>query len=337
MRLYPGEIKRARFYSDSATALEVETDGAWYDLTAGVEDESGGWAADPDGTVHTITVAHIDASSPPAGSIVLAPGVHPTRIRRVDTGAVLIQNTDPFMVVGLVPWPVDWGSLPRPSDSDVLRQAEELAVSALRGLTLGRVGETVVTLMPCGTSCAHVGRAWDLWPFARLVPTCGCMTGCSCSPVASVALDPPVAGIESVVVDGVTVDPGAYRVENGYLLVRTDGGNWPACASDEFIVTYSFGYPVDNLGAHAAGVLASEFAKVLTGEVRGCRLPPSVVSVTRQGVTMDMSGGVFPEGRTGIAEVDVWVRSWNPYAMLVAPSVYSPDIDRGRRITWDGS
>ena len=63
---------------------------------------------------------------------------------------------------------------------------------------------------------------------------------------------------------------------------------------DTFSVTYLNGYPVDGLGAYAAGVLAMEFAKACTGGK--CRLPAGVTSVARQGVSLQIATGAFPAG-----------------------------------------
>lgn len=336
MRLLPSESKYAKFSATSNLALEVFLDGTWRALTPGTEDAEGRWGADPDGTVHAILVAH-DTVTSPGSAVVLTPGVHTTRLRRTDTGEVLVQNTDPILVSGEATWPVEWGPNPRPSDHETLRYVEDLAVAALRGLTLGRVGGQVVTVMPCG-ACAHRRHEWyPHWHGGQFVNVCGCADSCACSPVPSVTLEPPVGRVEAVVVNGVALDPSVYRVEDGYRLVRTDTLPWPSCASEDFTVTYLAGHPVDALAARAAGVLASEFAKAVSGDSRGCRLPSGVVQVSRQGITMDVAQGLFPDGLTGLTEVDVWLRSINPYGLRTAPTVWSPDMPRPRSVTWSAS
>jgi hypothetical protein len=99
-----------------------------------------------------------------------------------------------------------------------------------------------------------------------------------------------------------------------------------------FTVTYTQGIPVDGLGAAAAGRLAVEFAKACgTGD---CALPPNVVSITRQGVTMDIASGAFPGNVTGIREVDAYIRMVNPFLVTAKAGVYSPQRRVTRRTTW---
>ena len=71
-------------------------------------------------------------------------------------------------------------------------------------------------------------------------------------------------------------------------------------------------------------MLACEFAKACTGGK--CRLPSSVTSIARQGVTMTISSGMFLGGQTGIREVDAYVVSVNPNAQVMPPVVWSPDV-----------
>lgn len=336
MRLLPAETKYAKFRADSSVALELFLNGQWHPLTVGVEDDDGVWTPNPSGTVHALLLAHSTVTAPGA-AVVLTPGVYPTRLRRTDNGETLAQNTDPVLVSGEATWPVEWGPNTRPEDAEVVRYAEDLAVSALRSLTLGRIGGQVVTVMPCG-ACAHKHQEWfPHWHGGRFVNVCGCGGNCNCSTVSRVALDGPVGRVDAVTINNVVLDASDYHVEDGHMLVRDDGQVWPSCASEDFTVTYVVGYPVDALGARAAGVLAAEFAKALTGDTRGCRLPSGVVSIARQGVQMDLAQDLFPKGMTGLTEVDVWLRSVNPYGLRTAPTVWSPDLAHARKVTWSAS
>src|SRR4029077_1489144 len=80
----------------------------------------------------------------------------------------------------------------------------------------------------------------------------------------------------------------------------------------------------DASGLWAAGVLASEFSKACQGAK--CRLPSSVTTITRQGVTMTMDEGMFSNNLTGIREVDAYLISINPNAHRIPPMVWSPDV-----------
>jgi hypothetical protein len=95
-------------------------------------------------------------------------------------------------------------------------------------------------------------------------------------------------------------------------------------------VTYLNAYPVDSIGAHAAGVLAMEFARACT---KGkCRLPKGTRSVARQGVVYDIEPGLFPDGFTGIQEVDAFIAMWNPQARTSGSRIYSPDLAADYRV-----
>jgi len=146
-----------------------------------------------------------------------------------------------------------------------------------------------------------------------------------------------------VLIDGAILDPKAYRVDNYSLLVRTDGGAWPACqdmaaaptAENTFQISYLYGMPVPIGGQIAAGVLACELAKGATGD-RSCMLPQRVQTIARQGVTVTMLDTFddVAKGRTGIWLVDSWVSS------VTRPPrggrVFSVDIPnpRNRVQTW---
>lgn len=244
-------------------------------------------------------------------------------------------------------WPVEWPAASNADDLDEDQRylAETFAVDALKMLTLYRVGTKPVTVMPCAKTCHRPNAdaiALSGSPFHPVLLTsgaygnCWCAGGCSCKSAPSVLLDTPVGIIESVVVDGVELPTSAYRVEDGNRLVRLDGEGWPACAGDSFTVTYSQSYPVDLMGQYAAGVLAAEYLKLIGAERGKCRLPSSVTNVVRQGMTFEIARGMFPDGVTGMPEVDSFILRWNPHALKTRPMVYSPDIKRNRQVTFGG-
>ena len=246
------------------------------------------------------------------------------------------------------PWPVDpaclgdeWDAL----DPTVQERATLLAGETLRRLTGYRVGGCPVTVRPCKASCANtaylpfytggfnphisIGGYW--------VNSCGCTTNCSCSELCTVTLPLPIGRIDEVVVDGVIVDPGDYTIIRNQL-TWIGGGDcpWPICQDlslpdtepGTFSVTYLNAWPVDTLGAYAAGVLAYEYAQACVGNK--CRLPSNVTSLTRQGVTMEMATGSFPGGFTGIREVDAFIAIYNPRGVREQTRVWSPDIHTPR-------
>jgi hypothetical protein len=259
------------------------------------------------------------------------------------------MTTTPTPVDAGCAWPIDegcltgWDSL----DSDVQDRSIAFASATLRRLTGYRVGGCPVTVRPCKLGCVDLyvtpsyydmlamGGGVSFWPHitgdGMWVNSCGCRTDCACEALCEIALPAPVGAVESVKVDGSEVTD--YRIDGNRLVWTGDTAcPWPACQDmtapdtepDTFSVTYLNAYPVDTIGAYAAGVLANEFAKACGGGK--CRLPASVTSIVRQGVALDIATGAFPGGVTGIREVDSFIALWNPDAIRQSASVWSPDI-----------
>lgn len=229
--------------------------------------------------------------------------------------------------------------------------------------TTGRVfGVCEIEVRPCRSGCAgdESSTFWGRGPgFDTSFPrqgggsswrpalirgewtniTCGCLTGCSCSPdgARSLALPGPITEIVSVMIDGALLDPSAYRVDHARLLVRQDGGEWPACQDmsvggdqpGSFVVKYKSGVAVPVGGQIAAGRLACELALAACKD-SSCALPKRLQSITREGVTV----GIALTGQnwydTGIWSIDTWIN-----AVVKRPrgyaSVRSVDVPVGPR------
>lgn len=159
---------------------------------------------------------------------------------------------------------------------------------------------------------------------------------------------------------GITVDEnGQFNMPEGsstfeLCLERRSFGDvvdcWPTCQDmskpatepGTFEVTYLRGKPVPEAGIWAAGLLACELIKACAPPAEGCecRLPSNVQSVVREGVSIDMEAFVLGGGegvdfgRTGIPEVDLWLKTVNPFKRVAPSRVYSVDKRRPRRTTW---
>jgi hypothetical protein len=265
----------------------------------------------------------------------------------LESAAVVIPDQPDYC------WPVD-SSCCAELDSystTVQERAKALAGMTLRSLTAHRVGGCAVTVRPCRQICEGYRDSRYFYGRGYLSPlnwngtwfNCHCVSECGCGALSQVDLPAPIGRVDKVQIDGVTLPSSAYRVDDGVHLVRIDGQTWPDCqdltaADDEdgaFAVTYLNAIPVDGLGAFAAGILACEYAKACSGGK--CRLPAGVVSITRQGVSMDLGTGAFPNGRTGIREVDAYIESVNPYGLRTVPRVWTPDMALVRTTTWTSS
>jgi len=247
------------------------------------------------------------------------------------------------------PWPVDdaclgtgWDDL----DQTIKDRAIALASETLRRLTGYRVGGCPITVRPCRSSCTDTTVMPSYWYAGAVFPFnphinasgvwingCGCTTDCSCEELCEVVLPGPVGEVYTIMSDGVEVPSTEYTIY-GNRLTWTGTGEcpWPMCQNlalpdtevGTFSVTYLNSWPVDGLGAYAAGVLAFEYAQACQGFT--CRLPAGVTAVSRSGVSYDIASGAFPDGFTGIREVDAYLSIWNPQALRQSPRVWSPDL-----------
>ena len=123
----------------------------------------------------------------------------------------------------------------------------------------------------------------------------------------------PILSIAEVVVDGVTVDAGDYRLVNARWLVTHEGGAlhpWPDQHPDRpdgdegtWSVTVTHGRvpPPELLDA------AADLAKQLIARCTGgdCLLPDNATSVSRDGVTVELN--VPTDGKTGLPLIDTVV------------------------------
>jgi hypothetical protein len=243
-------------------------------------------------------------------------------------------------------------------DPALKAKAEILAWETLRSLTAYRLGNCPVTVRPCSLGCYQrssydtrpvVGGPGQSWGGGLLAPrivdgqwvnSCGCTTNCSCTYLPTVELVGPVGAVVSVTLDGVVLPSTSYRVDDGYQLVRVDGGQWPACQDmtvgpadvGGFAVSYVQGFAPDQMAAWSAGLLAVEFAKACKGEK--CVLPRGVQNLSRQGIGLTINQDMFEGGSTGITVVDAYVRILNPNHLKQGPRIYSPDREPARRTTW---
>lgn len=237
-------------------------------------------------------------------------------------------------------WPADYsacgGDLPEPLASlpaSGVATFEEMAATYLWNWTGRKYGLCEVTIRPCRQECWQ-GQStfWGGSGGARSTPFypvlirgqwfnigCGqCGDDCGCGDTRSLRLPGPISSIEEIQIDGVVLDPSAYRVDNSRLVVRMDGGQWPTCQDmnaalgedDTWSITYTRGYPVPAGGQVAAGLLAVELAKAACND-KTCGLPRRVQSITRQGVTVAVLDAFddIDEGHTGIWLIDSWVAS----------------------------
>jgi hypothetical protein len=238
--------------------------------------------------------------------------------------------------VGCVPFDPDraccdeWDGLA----PELQERADSLAWSTLRALSGGQVGNCPVVVkpclaQPCNPCTERWGQVWSTGPW--MTPyirdgnwhNCTCAgKECNCERLCDIVMPGPVAAILQVSVGGCAMPLETFQVINGHRIARTDGECWPACV--DLTMTYIPGIVPDEGALWAAGVLACEFSKACSGSK--CRLPSSVTSLVRQGVSFTMEASAFPGGMTGIREVDAYLVSVNPNGLKLPPMVWSPDV-----------
>lgn len=260
-----------------------------------------------------------------------------------------------------MPWPLTLGCLDDTGDlADACIDGTTVPATTLEAVVLsasqvvwaltGRQFSTCdVVVRPCRRVCEDSGGFTYGWagPFPVQIDgawynlACSCGSTCSCGDLCEAALPYPICEITEVMVDGVALDPTAYRVDDFRRLVRIDGECWPRCqdmaAPDTeegtWSVSLTYGKEPPQLALDAASELACELLKARLGQT--CRLPQRVSSLTRQGVTMSFIDPMsfFADGRTGLYLLDLAIRSFNPRMLQRPPGVYSVDAPSWRVTT----
>lgn len=259
-------------------------------------------------------------------------------------------------------WVLDTSCCPGWDDysPEIQATATAWAVGILDGLTGRQFSQCPVLVRPCGKRCGWYG-GYLTYPVDSaqasglgapwMVPYIGaggvwrnCMCGgsCTCRARCEAHLSGPIAEIIEVKVDGLVIDPAAYRLDydRGPVLVRTDGECWPECQDmnlsddepDTFSVQYQPGVPLPLIGQIAAGELACQFAKACAGD-GDCTLPRQLQSLSRNGVQVEIVDPnlLMENGLTGYPNVDLFVKTVNPRRLARGPRVLSPDIHPPRR------
>lgn len=176
---------------------------------------------------------------------------------------------------------------------------------------------------------------------------CGCMGegGCCCE-VSKIDLGLwPITAINSVHYDGAAQPLGDFHIDNFHELVRTnDQDPWPRCTNlwaatggvhdNEtegyvFEIGITYGIAVPGLLERAARVLACELLNdACLGE---CKLPDRVTNISRRNLTMQVASAediLRDNGGTGIYQVDLAVKTFNPSRLQSPSFVWNPQLSR---------
>lgn len=212
--------------------------------------------------------------------------------------------------------------------------AEDVAVSVLWALSGRQFGVCRYTVRPCielmnrwshpADYLAPGVLAWDGDNWLNV--GCGCTQQCQRNGPRAAHLPGPAVSIVSVTVGATLLSPTSYVLENNTLY--RIGADWPRQnlghplgESDTWSVDYRRGVPVPAGVGRLTGLLAEEFYNACSGGK--CRLPRNVTAVTRAGVSYQVydPNSIYAAGKTGLAEIDLWLASVNPHHAMSAPSV----------------
>ena len=128
---------------------------------------------------------------------------------------------------------------------------------------------------------------------------------------------------------GQILDPSSYYLVDHSTIHVKAGTPWTPCNTE---ITYAYGVPVPTAGKMAARKLAIEFARLWAGDEM-CELPQRVTSVSRQGVSYTILDNqeFIDELRTGLYEIDLFLKTVNPDNARRKSKVFSPDQPRARK------
>jgi len=159
-------------------------------------------------------------------------------------------------------------------------------------------------------------------------PSCG---GDPCRGPRAVRLpNRPVAELLAVrTAAGDPLDPADYRIARGGYLEAAPGtaARLPT-ASSPLRLRYRFGRDAGDAGRLHAAHLADALARARL-DPDTSTLPGTVTQIVRQGVTFTQQAAstLIAAGHTGLAPVDLWIASTNPFGSRRPSSSWSPDTD----------
>lgn len=162
--------------------------------------------------------------------------------------------------------------------------------------------------------------------------------GCGAYYAIELAADYPILSVTDVTVNGVSMNPALYRLDEDARIVKTDGDPWPSCnnlgivagiaSSEETIVTYTTGRVPPVELQLACAELVCELKKACNGDA-SCNLPAHVRSVTRRGVEMEVENvsALLSQGLTGNPLID---HALTVHGRCAQSRMYDPTRDTRR-------
>lgn len=222
------------------------------------------------------------------------------------------------------PWTATYPCDVEGVDPTLLDLATNVASLLLWSLTGRRFGTCTATTLYRVASCAQAG---SVYPYkGRDGQWRNAICDGECCRIE--LLHQPVQSVESVTIDGTALDASEWWLEGQSVRVLDGCPVCNECGPAPIEVAYTYNIPVPPEGELAVGEMACEFVKGWNGG--SCKLSSRAVSVTRQGVTIDLldAADLFEQGLTGLPLADAFIRSVNPGKLAQRSRVLSPDMPR---------
>jgi hypothetical protein len=210
--------------------------------------------------------------------------------------------------------------------------ALEMASSLLVAMTgylypgVHQVTEMYNTRNTLGSGMERYAATWAGTPYPTINSGCECDT---CGVLHRIRLrGQPIRHLFEVIVDGRKLLPTDYvLLDHSVIGFLTSS----ACCAGCVTVRYEYGAPPPPAGRYSAIKLANELLSSRDPD-GDCTLPQRVTSVSRQGVSWTLLDpqDFLEDGRTGIYEVDLFLRTYNPSHALRPARVFSPDRPRAQ-------
>lgn len=171
----------------------------------------------------------------------------------------------------------------------------------------------------------------DAWPILQDAAECGCTY------MTTMVLPSDVRAVNRVMLDGELFTD--WRIDNGRLLVRTDGEGWPYCSDvispdtepDTWSLHVTVGEEPITLARMAARELAGELF-LADADPSSCRIPTRISTVNRQGATYTRvdTTTIGKDGMLGLRLTDIFLSQFGKRRRRI--EIASPEMPaRGPR------
>lgn len=144
----------------------------------------------------------------------------------------------------------------------------------------------------------------------------------------------PIREIVSITEMGVELDPFSYEIRNRSFVTKKNKLPWISDTLNEIEVNYIYGAIPPSAGKFAALKLAHELTLSWADDAE-CALPVRLSSISRQGVQISVLDPqeFLDQGRTGLYDVDLFLRVYNPDGARKKSKLHVPGRSRGDRIS----